>query len=195
MSTHSATHVDAPLHFGPTCEGKPSRSIDHVPLEWCYGEAVLLDMTHKGAGEIIGLKDLKAALKKINHHLKAREIVLLRTDATKHYDEHNFDMLSPGLGRESLLWLLDQGIRTIGIDANNLDIGTAYMVQRLKEGNPEQFFQCHYLGREREYIHAEKLANLDQIPRPTGFQVALFPVKVEKGSAGWCRAVAIVPEE
>jgi len=195
MSTHSATHVDAPWHFGPTCEGKTARTIDQVPLEWCYGEGVLLDVTHKKGGEIIGIEDLQAALKKIDHHLVPGEIVLLRTDATKHYDEHDFDMISPGLGRKSLLWLLDQGIRTICIDANNLDVGTALMVKRLKEGDKEQFYQCHYLGREKEYIHAEKLANFDQIPRPTGFYVALFPVKVEKASGGMCRAVAIVPED
>lgn len=195
LSTHSATHLDAPLHFGPTCEGKPSRSIDQVPLEWCWGAGVVLDLTHMGAGETIGVEDLKAALATIRHRLAAGEIVLLRTDATKHYDEHDFDLISPGLSRQGLLWLLDQGIRTVGIDANNLDGSTATMVQRLKEGNREQFYQCHYLGREREYIHAEKLANLDQIPHPTGFQVALFPVKVERASGGWCRAVAFVPED
>lgn len=195
LSTHSATHVDAPSHYGPTSEGRPSRTIDQVPLEWCYGDGVLLDLTHKRAGEIISVEDLKAALEKINHRLHPGEIVLIRTDATKHYDEHDFDLISPGLGRESLLWLLDQGIRTIGIDTNNLDVSGHYMAQRLKEGDTKQWFQCHYLGREREYVQAEKLANLDQIPRPTGFQVALFPVKVEKASGGWCRAVAFVPED
>ncbi len=192
LSTHSATHVDAPSHFGPTSEGKPSKTIDQVPLEWCYGDGVVLDLTHKGPGEIIQIKDLEAALGKIDHRLEPGEIVLLRTDATQRYDEHNFDKISPGLCKESLGWLLDQGIRTVGIDANNLDVSTSYMVERLRNGDPDQFYQCHYFGREREYIHAEKLANLDQLPT-TGFQVFLFPVKVERGSGGWCRAVAIIP--
>jgi kynurenine formamidase len=195
LSTHSGTHVDAPLHFGPTCEGRPSKSIDQIPLEWCYGDGVVLDVTHKGAGEIIQVEDLKKALEKINHRLEPGEIVLIRTDATRHYDEPTFDIIAPGMGRESVLWVLDQGIRTIGIDANNFDVSDFYMAKRFKEGDRDQWFQCHYLGREREYIHVEKLLNLDQIPRPTGFQVFLFPVKVEKGSGGWCRAVAIVPEE
>ena len=25
LSAHGGTHVDAPLHYGPTCEGKPSK--------------------------------------------------------------------------------------------------------------------------------------------------------------------------
>ena len=41
----------------------------------------------------------------------------------------------------------------------------------------------------------EKLANLDQLPDPFGFKVACFPVKLTGGSAGWCRAVAILEED
>jgi kynurenine formamidase len=40
----------------------------------------------------------------------------------------------------------------------------------------------------------EKLANLDQIPRPTGFHVSCLPVKIKDASAAWCRAVALVAE-
>ncbi|MGE5541414.1 MAG: cyclase family protein, partial [Bacillota bacterium] len=36
--THSGTHFDAPWHFGPTSEGKPAKTIDEVPLDWCYGD-------------------------------------------------------------------------------------------------------------------------------------------------------------
>jgi len=53
---------------------------------------------------------------------------------------------------------------------------------------------AHFLGREREYCHIEKMANLDKIPKPFGFKVACFPIKVEKASAGWVRAVAIIEE-
>ena len=51
---------------------------------------------------------------------------------------------------------------------------------------------AHMVGREKEYCHIEKMANLDLIPRPDGFLVCCFPVKVERGSAGWVRAVALV---
>jgi kynurenine formamidase len=35
------------------------------------------------------------------------------------------------------------------------------------------------------------LHNLETLP-PTGFMVACFPVKIERASAGWTRAVAII---
>lgn len=37
------------------------------------------------------------------------------------------------------------------------------------------------------------LANLDQIPQPHGFYISCLPVKIAGASAGWCRAVALVP--
>ena len=49
LSAHGGTHVDAPLHYGPLCEGKPSKSIEDVPLEWCYGPGVVLDVSRAPA--------------------------------------------------------------------------------------------------------------------------------------------------
>src|SRR5262245_43045292 len=51
LSTHSGTHIDAPYHYGPTSGGAPARTIDQLPLEWFYGDGVLLDMRHKQPGD------------------------------------------------------------------------------------------------------------------------------------------------
>ena len=32
--THAGTHVDAPYHYFPTCDGEPARTIDELPLDW-----------------------------------------------------------------------------------------------------------------------------------------------------------------
>jgi kynurenine formamidase len=39
----------------------------------------------------------------------------------------------------------------------------------------------------------EKLHQLEVLPA-TGFMVACFPVKIERASAGWVRAVAILDQ-
>ncbi len=57
-----------------------------------------------------------------------------------------------------------------------------------------QFWESHLLGREKEYCQIERLANLETLPRPTGFTVSAFPFKLERASAGWARVVAIVEE-
>ena len=51
MTTHATSHLDAPYHFASTSEGKPSKTIDQVPLEWCYSDGVVLDFHHKTKGE------------------------------------------------------------------------------------------------------------------------------------------------
>src|SRR5262249_18107594 len=68
--THTATHVDAPYHYGPISEGKPARPIDEIPLEWCFAPGVILDVRHKAAGDFITVADLESALAKIQYQLR-----------------------------------------------------------------------------------------------------------------------------
>ena len=82
----------------------------------------------------------------------------------------------------------------IGIDAYTLDRPFASMVGDFQRTGDGRFiWPAHFAGIEREYCQIEKLANLDQLPRPRGFQISCLPVKIQGASAGWCRAVAIVP--
>ena len=52
----------------------------------------------------------------------------------------------------------------------------------------------HKAGRHIGYCHIEKLHNLELLPT-IGFMVAFFPVKIERASAGWTRAVATSKRE
>jgi kynurenine formamidase len=52
-------------------------------------------------------------------------------------------------------------------------------------------WEGHKAGREIGYCHLEKLHNLEALPAK-GFTVSCFPVKVQGGSAGWTRAVALM---
>ena len=191
--THSGTHMDAPWHFGPRSGDQPAKTIDEIPLEWCIGHGVVLDLTHIPHGALIKVEDLQAALDKINYRLKPLDIVLLRTDADKHYERDDYLEVQPGMSREATLWLLEQGIKVIGIDAFGFDRSWTQMLNsysRSKGGGG--LWPAHFVGREKEYCHIEKMANLDKIPQPYGFRVICFPVKIAGASAGWVRPVAIV---
>jgi len=61
-----------------------------------------------------------------------------------------------------------------------------------KTGDGRHIWPAHFAGITSEYCQIEKLANLDQLPAATGFFVSCLPVKIEKASAAWCRAVALV---
>ncbi len=67
VGSHTATHIDAPYHYGAISEGKPARRIDDVPLEWCFGPGVVLDMRHRKPGEVISSADLPQSLREIRY--------------------------------------------------------------------------------------------------------------------------------
>lgn len=190
--THTGTHLDAPWHFGPTSEGKPSKTIDQVPLEWCFGDGVVLDFTHLKPGDSITVDHITAALEKISYELKPFDIVLLNTGADKKWGSFEYLGAHPGMSAEATLWLIGKGIKVMGTDGYGFDRPFVNMIQDHKAGIPGSLWPAHFAGREKEYCHIEKLANLDKIPVPHGFKVSVFPINVPGGSAGWVRAVAIV---
>lgn len=197
LGTHSGTHLDSPFHYGPTSEGKPAKTIDEVPLEWCYGDGVVLDFHDAPRGHNIAVEEVKDKVKSLEekgYTLKPMDIVLIRTDHTLlHLYDSDFEETHPGMSVDATEWLVDQGIKVMGIDAWGFDQPISQMVELRKQGNTKDFFGCHTLCRRKEYIHAEKLTNLDKIPE-FGFTVSMFPVKIERASGSWLRAVAIIEE-
>lgn len=191
---HNGTHVDAPYHYGRTSGGKPALTIDQVPLEWCIGPAVVLDVRYKQPGEEIRPEDMADILQKLDYEIKPGDIVVLQTGCDKYWgtDTQTYLKMQSGLGLPGLKWLLEQGVRCIGIDAWTLDRPVPSMVESyLATGNKKELWPTHYHGRVRPYLQIEKLANLDKLPRPYGFTLSALPVKIDAATAGWCRAVAI----
>jgi kynurenine formamidase len=193
LCTHSGTHVDAPYHFWPESEGKPARTIDTIPLGWCYGDGVVLDFSHRRAGDLLTAEDIQESLLKIKYTLKPLDIVLIRTDVWKRFGEPGYQNLHPGMSEEATLWLVEQGIKMMGIDAWGWDRPFTVMAEEYKAGVKGRLWAAHFAGAKKEYCHIEKLTNLDKLP-PYGFKVACFPVKIKNASAGWTRAVAILEE-
>src|SRR5436190_2152253 len=100
ISTHNGTHLDAPYHFHPTMDnGKPSATIDQVPLEWCFNDAVKLDFRGKADGYVCTADDVKRELDRLKYQLKPLDIVLVNTSAGKAYGQPNFLDTGCGMGR------------------------------------------------------------------------------------------------
>lgn len=196
LNTHSGTHMDAPYHYAPTMAGKPSRTIDEMPLEWAYGPGVVLDMRHKAPGSVIMPEDLQAALKKIKYKLKPLDVVMIMTGADKYWkhDIPKYISAYPGVGRDGTVWLMEQGIKLVGTDGVGWDRSFAKAAEEFrKTGNKALIWEGHFAGIEGEYYQMEKMANLDKLP-PHGFMVYCFPIKIYKAGAAWIRPVAIVEE-
>lgn len=193
LSTHAGTHVDAPYHYGPAMrDGTPARTIDQVPLTWCFGDGFVLNMSHRRAGDGITESDVRTELERIEYTVKPLDIALVRTDASKAFGQPGYELRHPGLMRSATAWLVGQGVRLIGIDAWGLDRPFDVMAREAQAGDRAQFWGSHFFGLEQEYCQIEKLVNLDAIPVAHGFQVAAFPVKLARAGGSWARVVALV---
>jgi kynurenine formamidase len=192
LSAHAGTHVDAPWHYAPVSENNKARTIDEMPLDWFFHDGVVLDFRHKPTGAGISSGDLKAALEKIGYTLKPWDIVLIQTGADKTWGNPEYALAGCGMTAEATLWLIEQGCRVMGIDAWGWD-RPFDAVKADFEATKDKglLWTAHKAGIEKEYCHIEKLANLDKLPKPFGFKVACFPVKLTGGSAGWTRVVAL----
>jgi len=194
LTTHSGTHLDAPYHFHPFMDkGHPATTIDEVPLEWCFQDGVVLDFSQKDDGDRITAADVKSCLDKIGYSIKPLDIILVRTGADAFWGKPEYLVKGAGMTRESTLYLLDRGVKIVGIDAWSWNRPLPFLAKEFQEtGDPSVIWEAHFAGIEKGYCHMEKLANLDKIPHPFGFKVVCFPVKIKAASAGWVRAVAIV---
>ncbi len=192
-SVHMGTHLDAPYHFGLLCEGKDAKDIEAVPLEWCYSDGVVLDMSHKKAGDAITVKDIESAIKKIKYKIKPFDIVLIKTGADKYNGAKEYMTKFPGMSKEATEWLVDKGVKIIGVDFLGFDRPYPYMIgDYFRTKDNSHLWPSHLFGRKKEYCHIERLANLDKIPKPYGFKIACFPIKIKKVGASWARVVAII---
>lgn len=103
MGVHSVTHVDAPWHYGPLSEGKKAPTIDEIPLDWFYGDGVVIDMCHKKDMKLISQEDLEGYLQRNHIKLKSGTIVLIRTDGDKRAGTEEYDQIGPGVSRDATL--------------------------------------------------------------------------------------------
>jgi kynurenine formamidase len=193
LSTHNGTHLDAPWHYHPTMNrGERAATIDEIPLEWCFQPGVKLDFRHLADGHVVAAKEVEAELKRIGHELKPLNIVLVNTSAGAKFGQPGYVNSGCGMGYEATMYLLERGVRVTGTDGWSWDAPFVFTAKKYAETHdPSIIWEGHKAGRHIGYSHIEKLNGLEQLPS-TGFMVSCFPVKIEKASAGWCRAVAII---
>ena len=192
MGVHSTTHIDAPWHYSPTVNGEKAKTIDEVPLDWCYGEGIVIDMKHKADFDAITVEDITTFLTENNLTIEPKMIVLIKTGRDKYNGTKDFHKIGTGMSAEATEWLIDKGIKVMGIDSWGWDLPLPYMLKKAKEtGNSELFWEAHLVGQRKEYCHMEQLVNLDALPY-SGFKIAVFPLKIVGASAAPARVVAMM---
>lgn len=170
ISTHTGTHCDAPYHFF-----EDGRTIDEVPLETYIGPATILDLRNKAPGSAIERVDVEH----FAEHIADGDIVLLNTGfGHKRANTAEFLTKYVYLGGEAAQYLVDRGVKGVGIDAVSLggynDPSKAVPAHKTMLGNgkfivEELYFPDEVMdGRKRLFVAA--------------------PVKLRGCSGAWTRA-------
>ena len=109
LGCHAYTHVDAPNHFLPG-----GRHIAEMPLDQWMGEAAVVDLTHLGENGPVTAADLD----KRGSHVRAGDIVLLRTDWPRRVDvgSEDFWRIAPYTERSACEWLIGRRVKVVGYD-------------------------------------------------------------------------------
>lgn len=117
-SNHMGTHLDAPRHF--VTNGK---TIDQLPLEWLYGEGVIVDLSDMlDELDIFRPEDIEARVE-----VKNGDILFINTGWHKYTflaeegDEEKYIQRHPGPHHSICQWLLDKEIHLWGVDMISTD--------------------------------------------------------------------------
>lgn len=183
LSDHAGTHMDALKHMGDETSPGP----EGIPLDYCYGDGVVLDFRHLEFGAAITVEDMKGALDKIGYALKPRDIVLIRTGASEYNDEERYLTDHVGMTGEATHWLTQQDCRVTGTDAPTYDPPIWAMFET------RNFWLAHKVMQTEPYWHIENLVNLGELPSH-GFKLSVFPIKWVGTTGAPVRAVGIVDE-
>lgn len=216
-SNHMGTHLDAPRHF--VTNGK---TIDQLPLEWLYGEGVIVDLS-----DMLGELDIFRPAD-IEERVEVREgdILFINTGWHKYTflepegDEEKYIHRHPGPHHSIVDWLLEKKIHLWGVDMistdhpMNLPIGRflgkgglehwqrvrAQVEEKFGAENvddlfPEEAYQLtHNALFPYDCFHVENLGGQIGAPELQNRRLTLgaFPWKFKGGEAAFCRAVAFV---
>jgi kynurenine formamidase len=186
---HGGTHLDAPVHFS-----EQGRSSEQIPVAQLIGPAVVIDIAGKvaQAPDYLLTRDDVLAFEQRHGKIAANTMVLLRTgwssrwpdrkaylgdDTPGRTDQLHFPSFSADAAK---LLVEERQVSVLGVDVASID------------GGQSKDFQVHRIAAARQVPGLENLTNLDSLP-PTGAFVLALPMKIEGGSGGPLRAVALVP--
>jgi kynurenine formamidase len=173
LNVHSGTHVDAPYHFIENGE-----RIDTMDVRLFFGRAVVMDVRGKGPRERITVEDLRP----YEGRLSEGVVAVLRTGWDDHYGTVRY-YDHPFLDRRAAQLIVDAGVRTVAIDALNVD-------ETVLDGLHPEGYPVHHLILGAGGVIAENLTGLEAVDFPDPF-IGLLPVKLGGSDGAPVRAVAL----
>lgn len=179
---HGFTHVDALLHYIPDAP-----SIEKVPLDKFMGEATVVNLSHLGENGGV----TAAELEKHGQHIRAGDIVLLRTDWPLKCDYMTKDFWgkAPYTARDACEWLVKRKVKTVGYDYPPDQVLQYEILDPQRENKPEEFTTHDVFFKEGIYV-IEYLCNLHLITKER-VQFMALPILIEGAEGAPVRAIAL----
>jgi kynurenine formamidase len=171
-----STHIDAPAHFHPG-----GKTIDQMEPELVVEvSALLLDVSHKPDGAPLEPGELQAAVAAKGETVRAGDVVLLYTGASRHWGQARYFSRIVPLAPDTVRWLVGRGVRVIGVDAEEIDAD-------------QYHWPAHMLLRELEFYIIENLALWPAVLElPTRFTVVAAPLCIRGATGAPVRVVAVL---
>ena len=160
MVSHIGTHIEAPYHLF-----RDRADLAEVSIEQFCGNGVLLDLRGAPPKAELSLAQIKAAAEQAGG-VRSGDIVLCNLGYSKKYGAPEYGEC-PYFSNEAIVWLAEQGIHALGVDAGGVEIPAS----ELHENHAALF--------SRDVLLIENLANLDALPS-NGFTVFAMPVPIKK---------------
>ena len=162
MSAHTGTHIDSPFHFVKSGVG-----IDELPLSAVIGKARVIEIMDPDS-----IKPEELCL----HRIHRGERVLFKTlNSERCWKTDQFVEDFVYISTDSLKYLVDRGVRTIGVDY--LSVG----------GYNKNINQVHQVMLKAGICIIEGL-NLSRVNQGN-YELICLPIKIEKGDGAPARAV------
>lgn len=179
LNDNGPTHVDSFSHLDPDPN---AATIDRMPLDLFYGEAVCVDVTGAAPRTDIPVERIEEGLSSAGLEVRAGDIVLFRTGTYERLGGTKAYLSEfPGFGAEVAEWIVEKRVKCFGVDTCTPD-------------NPDSpTYPIHMMGRAHHVTHYENLANLDVVSGRR-FTFAGFPLKLRGAHGGPTRAVAILDD-
>jgi kynurenine formamidase len=186
---HGGTHLDAPIHFS-----RNGLTAERIPISQFIGPAVVLDISKQAALDPdyrLTPADIRT-WERAHGRIPRGAIVVLRTGWSMHWpnakryfgddkpgDASNLHFPSYGADAARIL-VQERRVAALGADVASIDHG------------PSTDFIVHQIAARANVIGLENLANVGALPA-WGATIIALPMKIEGGSGGPVRAVALVP--
>lgn len=173
IGSQSGTHVDAPFHV--LADGA---RLDDLPLDRFVGPAIVADLRHLGADEPID----PDALEPVRGSLRPGAVLLLHTGWSRYFDDYPRYRVHPWLTPDAARAVIDAGVRTVGIDALNID-ATPEDLERIR-------FDAHVEILRADGVIIENLRNLEAVSTLRDPIVSVLPLNLLGADGAPVRAVA-----